>query len=304
MEKTSPEGWDVNKGFWYAAAAYFTWGLFPIYWKWLKDVPALQLLGHRIVWSFLFLAVLTLVLRQGAAFRTAAAKPRILLVYSVAAVFLAVNWLTYVWAVNAGYIVETSLGYFINPLLSMLLGMVFLRERIRPFQWIPVALAAAGVLYLTFAYGYFPWIGLTLALSFGIYGFIKKVAPLNSLHGVTLETTILFLPALVFLLYSESAGGGAFLHSGAVPDLLMAGAGVVTAVPLLLFAAAAQRITLFLVGVLQYIAPTMHFLIGVFVYHEPLTVERLVGFGLIWLALILFAVEGYVTHRAQAVVTE
>jgi chloramphenicol-sensitive protein RarD len=294
----------VNKGFWYAVGAYFTWGLFPIYWKWLAHIPALQLLGHRIIWSFLFLALLVLVLRQGAAFRAAVSKPRILLVYSIAAVFLAINWLTYVWAVNAGYIVETSLGYFINPLLSMLLGVVILHERLRPPQWIPVVLAAAGVLYLTFAYGYFPWIGLTLALSFGIYGFIKKVAPLNSLHGVTLETMVLFLPALAFLLYSESMGRGAFLHSGTVENFLMVGAGIITAVPLLMFAAAAQRISLFLVGVLQYIAPTMYFLIGVLVYHEPLTVERLIGFGIIWLALILFAAEGFVAHRAQPVVTE
>jgi chloramphenicol-sensitive protein RarD len=169
----------VNKGFWYAVGAYFTWGLFPMYWKALAQVPALQLLGHRIVWSFLFMMILLLVLRQGKSFRAEIASPRVLLVYGIAAVFLAINWLTYVWAVNAGFIVETSLGYFINPLLSMLLGVVILRERLRPFQWIPVGLAAAGMLYLTFAYGNFPWIGLTLALSFGIYGFVQKVAPLN-----------------------------------------------------------------------------------------------------------------------------
>jgi chloramphenicol-sensitive protein RarD len=287
----------VNKGFWLAVGAYFTWGLFPMYWKALQRVPALQLLGHRIVWSFLFLILLIFLFRQGKAFRKAIASPRILLVYGIAAVFLAINWLTYVWAVNAGFIVETSLGYFINPLLSMLLGVVILHERLRPFQWIPVGLAAAGVLYLTFAYGNFPWIGLTLALSFGIYGFIKKVAPLGSLHGVTLETMILFVPAAAYLVYAESTGEGVFLHTGALPGLLMIGAGVVTSLPLLMFAAASQRISLFLVGVLQYIAPTMYFLIGVLVYHEPLTAERLTGFAIIWLALILFAGEGYYSHR-------
>jgi chloramphenicol-sensitive protein RarD len=293
-----------NKGFWFAVGAYFTWGLFPMSWKALAQVPALQLLGHRIVWSFLFLIVLVILFRQGKAFRTEIASPRILLVYGIAAVFLAINWLTYVWAVNAGYIVETSLGYFINPLLSMLLGVVILRERLRPFQWIPVGLAAAGVLYLTFAYGNFPWIGLTLALSFGIYGFIKKVAPLGSLHGVTLETMILFLPAALYLLLAESRGEGVFLHTAALPDLLMIGAGVVTSVPLLMFAAATQRISLFLVGVLQYIAPTMYFLIGVLVYGEPLTAERLTGFVIIWIALILFAVEGYLSRRNQVAVIE
>lgn len=294
----------MNKGFWYAVGAYVTWGLFPIYWKWLKEVPALQLLGHRIVWSFLFLAILVLVLRQGKVFQSAIAKPRILLVYSAAAVFLAINWLTYVWAVNAGYIVETSLGYFINPLLSMLLGVVILRERLRPLQWIPIGLAAAGVLYLTFVYGDFPWIGLILAFSFGMYGFIQKVAPLGSLHSVTLETMVLFIPAVLYLLYANSAGEGAFLHSGPVSDLLMIGAGVVTSVPLLMFAAATQRITLFMVGVLQYIAPTMYFLIGVLVYGEPLTAERLTGFCIIWLALIFFAVEGFISRRAQVAVIE
>lgn len=294
----------MNKGFWYAVGAYFTWGLFPMYWKALAQVPALQLLGHRIVWSFLFMMILLLVLRQGKSFRAEIASPRVLLVYGIAAVFLAINWLTYVWAVNAGFIVETSLGYFINPLLSMLLGVVILRERLRPFQWIPVGLAAAGMLYLTFAYGNFPWIGLTLALSFGIYGFVQKVAPLNSLHSVALETMILFLPAVLYLLYTEFAGQGLFLHADPGSDLLMIGAGAVTAIPLLMFAAATQRITLFLIGVLQYIAPTMYFLLGVLVYGEQLTAERLTGFVIIWIALILFAVEGYLSHRNQVAVIE
>jgi chloramphenicol-sensitive protein RarD len=294
----------MNKGFWYACGAYFLWGLFPMYWKALQAVPALQLLGHRIVWSFVFLILLVLFLRRGKTFRSEISSPRILLIYGAAAVFLAINWLIYVWATNAGYIVETSLGYFINPLLSMLLGMVFLRERLRPFQWIPVGLAAAGMLYLTFAYGSFPWIALTLAFSFGIYGFVQKVAPLNSLHSITLETMLLFLPAVAFLLYCESTGQGAFLHSDLKSTLLMIGAGAVTAVPLLMFAAATQRITLFLVGVLQYIAPTMYFLIGVLVYGEELTAERLTGFAIIWLALILFAAEGYLSHRNQAAAIE
>lgn len=289
----------MSKGFWYAVAAYFTWGLFPMYWKALGSVPALQLLGHRIVWSFGFVLILLLALRQGRAFLKEISSLRILLIYGAAAVFLAINWLTYVWAVNAGYIVETSLGYFINPLLSMLLGVLILREKLRPFQWIPVGLAAAGMLYLTFVYGSFPWIALTLAISFGIYGFVQKVAPLSSLHSVALETLILFLPAAGYLAWANAAGAGAFGHTGIAQALLLAGAGVITTIPLLLFAAAAQRITLFLIGVLQYIAPTMYFLIGVFVYDEPLTPERLTGFAVIWLALILFAAEGYLSRRAE-----
>jgi chloramphenicol-sensitive protein RarD len=294
----------VKKGVWYAVGAYFLWGLFPIYWKWLEQVPATQLLSHRIIWSFLFLFLIVLWLRQGSAFRAAISSPRVLLIYSCAAILLAINWLTYVWAVNAGFIVETSLGYFINPLLSMLLGVVILRERLRLWQWISVGLAAIGVVYLTVAYGSLPWIGLILAFSFGLYGFIKKTAPLGSLHGVTLETGILFLPAVLFLVFTEATGTGAFLHSSPISNLLMVGAGVITAVPLLMFAAASQRIPLSLVGVLQYIAPTMYFLIGVLIYGEPLTVERLIGFVIIWAALAIFAVEGFLHHQAQVGVVE
>jgi chloramphenicol-sensitive protein RarD len=294
----------VNKGLGYAIGAYILWGFFPIYWKALQQVPALQLLGHRIVWSFLFFLLIVLWLRQGKALRKAVSSPRVLLIYSVAALMLAVNWLTYVWAVNAGFIVETSLGYFINPLLSMVLGVVLLRERLRLWQWIPVGLVAFGVAFLTVTYGAFPWIGLILALSFGLYGFIKKTAPLGSLHGVTLETGILFLPATLYLFSVESICRGAFLHSDWTSNLLMVGAGLVTAIPLLLFAAASQRIPLTLVGILQYIAPTMYFLIGVFIYGEPLTAERLIGFCIIWFALAIFAAEGFLHRQNQVAVIE
>lgn len=294
----------MRRGLWYAVGAYVIWGLFPIYWKELHQVPATQLLGHRIVWSFIFLIFIVIMLRQWNAFRAAVSAPRVLLIYAAAAILLAINWLTYVWAVNAGFIVETSLGYFITPLLSMVLGVVILRERLRLWQWIPVGLAAAGVLYLTFSYGSLPWIALILAFSFGLYGFVKKTAPLSSLHGVTLETGILFLPAVGYLLYTETSGQGAFLHSAMIANVLMFGAGVVTAVPLLLFASATQRIPLSLVGILQYIAPTMYFLIGVLMYGELLTAERLIGFAVIWMALIIFGVEGFLFHRAQVAVTE
>jgi chloramphenicol-sensitive protein RarD len=294
----------VNKGVWYAVGAYVLWGLFPIYWKWLERVPAVQLLGHRIIWSFLFLFFLVIFLRQWTVFRAAISSRRILLIYATAAILLAINWLTYVWAVNAGFIVETSLGYFINPLLSMVMGVAILRERLRLWQWIPVGLAAIGVIYLTVAYGSLPWIGLILAFSFGLYGFIKKTAPLGSLHGVTLETGILFLPAVTFLIFADTTGAGAFLHSSLIVNLLLVGAGVITAIPLLMFAMASQRIPLSLVGILQYIAPTMYFLIGIFIYHEPLTVERLIGFIIIWVALAIFAVEGLLRHQTQVAVVE
>jgi chloramphenicol-sensitive protein RarD len=291
----------MNKGIWYGIGAYVTWGLFPIYWKWLHNVPALQLIGHRILWSFLLLFIVILVSRQWRVFRVAALKPHVLRIYFVAAVLIGINWLVYVWAVNAGFIVQVSLGYYINPLLNVLMGVLFLRERLRPLQWIPLGLAAAGVLYLTWAFGSLPWISLTLAFSFGIYGLVKKTAPLGSLYGLTLETGLLFLPALLYLLCADAIGQGAFLHTGAISDVLMMGAGLMTTIPLLMFASAARRIPLSLVGILQYIAPTLQFLLGVLVYGEPFTHTQLIGFGIVWVALILFAVEGYLASRAQPV---
>jgi chloramphenicol-sensitive protein RarD len=218
-------------------------------------------------------------------------------IYSVAALLIGVNWLVYVWAVNAGFIVETSLGYFINPLLSVLMGVFFLRERLRAAQWAPLALAASGVAYLAFAYGRPPWIALSLAFSFGFYGLVKKLAPLGSLDGLTLETGILFLPALAYLGFAEANHTGAFLHTGIAPDLLMIGAGVVTTIPLLLFASAAKRIPLSTIGILQYLAPTIQFLIGVLIYKEAFDRSRLIGFGIVWLALIIFWAENYLIKR-------
>jgi chloramphenicol-sensitive protein RarD len=188
----------MKKGIWFAIGCYIAWGVLPIYWKGLHQVAALQVISHRIAWSFILLAIVLLITRQWQAFRSSLNR-RVLLIYLAAAVLLSINWLTYVWAVNAGFIVETSLGYFINPLLSVLMGVIFLRERLRPWQWLPVGLAALGVIYLTVAYGQLPWIALTLAFSFGIYGLVKKTAPLGALYGLTLETGILFVPAVALL---------------------------------------------------------------------------------------------------------
>lgn len=290
----------MKKGILYAVGAYLLWGLFPIYWKQLETIPALQLIGHRIAWSFVLLMLFILVTGQLRDFRAAALQPKTLRIYLAAAVLIGTNWYTYVWAVNNGFVVETSLGYYINPLFSVLLGVAIFRERLRWIQWAPMALAAAGVLYLTFTYGSFPWIALTLAFTFGLYGLVKKLAPLNSHFGLTLETGLLFLPALGFLLYSESAGQGAFLHSSPLANWMMAGAGLVTIVPLLLFASAAPRVPLSTIGILQYINPTMQFLLGVLVYREPFTHDRLIGFGMVWAGLILFWLEGLYARRRLA----
>ena len=277
--------------------AYALWGFFPIYWKLLSGISALQLTCHRIVWSCAVLFVLVARSSEWATLWAAARSARVLAVYAVAAAAIAANWLIFVWAVNVGQIVQTSLGYFINPLLSVVLGVVFFGERLRALQWASVGFAAAGVAYLTIALGAPPWIALALAASFGTYGLMKKIARLGAVQGLALETSILFIPAAAYLIAAESAGRGALMHSGVARNLLMFGAGPVTTLPLLLFAAGVKRIPLSLVGMLQYINPTMQILIAVFVYNEPFTRVQLIGFGLVWAALALFAAEGYITHR-------
>ncbi len=289
----------MKKGIMFALGTYLLWGIFPIYWKMLKTVPAPQLLGHRIGWSFIFMMAFILATRQFRTLRSLLTR-RVLLIYLLAALLIGVNWLIYVWAVNTGFIVETSLGYFINPLLSVLLGVIILGEQLRSLQWLPIGLAALGVGYLAFTYGRLPWIALTLAVTFAIYGLVKKLAPLGSLYGLTLETGILFLPALAYLGYSEWAGNAAFLHNGLRMDLLLIGAGLVTTVPLLFFASAARSIPLTTIGLMQYISPTMQFLLGVLLYKETFTSRQALGFGLVWAGLIVFWLETFLAHRRPA----
>jgi chloramphenicol-sensitive protein RarD len=286
----------MNKGIWYGIGAYAMWGFFPIYWKLLQHVPALELLGHRIAWSFFFLVIVILISKQWNEFRSLINR-KTLGIYLIASLLIGVNWLLYVWAVNAGHIVETSLGYFINPLLSVFLGLIILREKLRWSQWIPIVIAFIGVVYLTFTYGRLPWIALGLAFSFGFYGLVKKLAPLSSVFGLTLETGILFIPALMYLIFQEGNNTASFLHTGITADLLMIGAGVVTTIPLLMFASAAKQIPLTMIGVLQYLAPTIQFLIGVFIYKEAFDTTRLIGFSIVWLALIIFWVENFMANR-------
>lgn len=280
----------MKKGTWQAVGAYLAWGLFPLYWKQVESVPALQLIGHRVVWSFLTLVAVT-VLTRGMNVRPLPTG-RALAIFTSSAVLISINWFTYVWAVNSGFVVETSLGYFINPLVSVLLGVLVLRERLRRLQWTAITLAATGVAYLTFVHGSLPWIALVLAVSFGSYGLLRKIAPLDSFDGLMLETGLLFLPALAYLGYAEHAGKGAFLHADALSSVFLVGAGPVTTVPLLAFASAARRIPLSLMGVLQYIAPTAQFLLGVFLYKEPFERSQLIGFALVWTALAVFGMEG------------
>ena len=287
-----------NHGAWYAAAAYLMWGFMPVYLKQLQEVPAVQILLHRVIWSFLFLALIILLRREGHALLQVLHNGKVLRLYFIAAVLLAGNWLAYIWGVNSSQIVETSLGYYINPLVSVALSVIFLKERLRAFQWASIGLAAVGVLYLTLQYGRVPWLALFIASSFGLYGLVKKLSPLGSLHGLTMETAMLFLPALSALMWIETSGSGAMGSLSAVKLVILAFIGIVTAVPLLLFASAARRIPLSLMGILQYLSPTTQFLLGVLVYHEPFTPQRLIGFGFVWLALLFFWLESFIHNRS------
>lgn len=290
----------MHKGVVYAAGAYIFWGLLPVYWKALGGVPALEILAHRMVWALVVVLLLLAYQRRWGWLPAALANRRALLTFAATGTLLTLNWFIYIWAVNAGHVVESSLGYFINPLVNVLLGVLFLKERLRFWQGVAIGVALAGVLYLTLTLGAPPWIALGLAVSFGIYALLRKTAALASLEGLTLETLLVFVPALAYLLYRELIGAGAFVQAGFMTTALLAGSGLVTAVPLLLFAAGARRITMTSLGILQYIAPTMQFGLGVLVYQEPLTRARLVGFALIWLALALYTVDGAVRGRRAA----
>jgi chloramphenicol-sensitive protein RarD len=271
-----------------------------VYWKLLLDVGALEILSHRIVWSLVLLGLLVVLRREWRVVRDALGDTRMLRLYAVAATLLAINWGTYIWAVNAGQIVETSLGYYINPLFSVLLGVVFLQERMRRVQWFAIGLALCGVAQLTWYYGKLPWIALILATTFGLYGLTKKLAPLGALPGLMVETCILSPVFLGYLIWLETQRGGAFGHGGPWVTFLLVFAGVVTSTPLLLFAIAVRSVPLSTLGLMQYVAPTCGLIIGVFAYHEPFPRGRATGFALIWVALALYWIEGFIRMRQRA----
>lgn len=295
---------QLSRGMVAASLSYTIWGILPIYWKALDHVPAYEILGHRMAWSLPFIILFLFISGQGATLRQLRDR-KALIISAASAALLAINWLIYIWAVNAGHIVETSLGYFINPLVTVGFGVFFLNERLRGGQFAAMVLAGVGVVYLTLVYGRFPWIALTLAITFAIYGLFHKkigIAPMKSLY---LETLIFFLPAVALIIYLGRDGSSGFVHGDAATIMLLAGTGLITTIPLLLFGYAAQQIPLFLLGILQYTAPTLNLLIGVFVYGEEFPFSRMIGFMLVWSALLLFVLEGIVQrarqHRALAV---
>lgn len=287
----------MNRGILYGIGAYGLWGLLPIYWKLLQAVPASEILVHRMIWSLVFLTMVLTMRRQWAWVQTVWQDKVTLGYLVVAALLLALNWYTYIWAVNANFVVEASLGYFITPLLNVALGVVLLRERLRPGQWMAVGLAALGVLYLTASLGALPWIALTLASTFSVYGYIKKKVRLDALHSLTAEMAVLFIPATLFLISREGQHSAVFAHTSFSTNLLLLGTGVITAIPLLLFAGAAQRLPLTTVGLLQYIAPSLQFALGLFLYHEAFSPTRLLGFSVIWLALLIYTIDNARHYR-------
>ncbi|MDO7868634.1 EamA family transporter RarD [Nocardioides jiangxiensis] len=293
---------EQRRGFLLGAAAYGIWGLFPLYFPLLEPAGALEILTHRVLWSALTMALVILVLRRWNAVQALVADRRRLRWLGVAAVVVACNWGGYIWGVNHGHVVETSLGYFINPLVTVLLGVTVLGERLRGLQWAALGLSLVAAVVLTLDYGRPPWVALVLAVSFGLYGLAKKQAAAGAVESLTLETAFLAPLALAYVIGLAAAGDSTFASEGPGHAALMASSGVVTAVPLVLFGAAATRMPLVVLGLLQYLAPIIQFTLGLLVFDEAMPLGRWIGFGLVWSALTLLTVESLLHHRRQQLV--
>jgi chloramphenicol-sensitive protein RarD len=294
----------MRNGILSATLAFLCWGLFPLYFHAIHEVPPMEILAHRTVWSLGFLLIV-LALRRQWKWLKQVREPRLLLSFIASALLLSVNWLIYIWAVNNGHVIDASLGYFINPLVNIMLGYMLLKERLRRGQWAAIALAALGVAWLTWQAGTVPWIALLLALTFGAYGLLRKTATLGALEGLSFETMVLFPLAAGYFAWLTLHGANTFIStpSDTTRWLLVLG-GPITAIPLLLFATGARQIPLSMLGLLQYLTPTIQLLLGVWLFHEAFTAERLVGFAMIWAALALFAAEGMFNRGRPAAVPE
>ncbi|MEB0140037.1 MULTISPECIES: EamA family transporter RarD [unclassified Undibacterium] len=282
----------MRKGILLAGSAYTLWGLFPVFFKLLHTVPSLEILLNRMIWSLLFLMMVLAARRQWSWIDEARRQPRLIARFIFSALFLSSNWFVYIWAINDGRVIDTSLGYFMTPLVNILIGSVFLKERLRTGQWIAIALAAVGVCWMTLQTGHLPWVALVLAATFGTYGLLRKTAPLGALEGLSLETALLFPFAIAYLAWLTWHGQNALLSSSTEVSLLLVLAGPVTAIPLLLFAAGARRLPMTTLGFLQYIAPSVQLLLAILVFHEVLDPHKLLGFAAIWLGLLIFSAEG------------
>ena len=283
-----------------AALAFVWWGLFPLYFRLVSTVPAAEVLAHRVVWCLIFLSVALQLRRQWGWLQPVLRSPKVLLAFTASALLIGANWLAYIWAVTHGHVLDASLGYFITPLVNVLLGMTLLHERLRRAQWVALSLAALGVVWLAWQAGHPPWIALVLGATFGGYGLMRKVAALGALEGLTLETMLLAPLALGVLALAAQRGDASFPAPDALTNVWIIALGPVTAVPLLLFAAAARRLSMTTLGLMQYIGPTIQFIVGVWAFREPFGGQRLVGFGLIWLALAVYTADGLRSGRRSA----
>ena len=282
---------ETRLGLFYATAAFLLWGIVPVYWKMLQHVPALEILSHRVVWGLVFVAVWMTIRKRWSELREVFRRPRTVAALLASTVFIAANWGLFIYAVNTNRVLATSLGYYINPLVNVLLGLVVLHERLNRRQWFAVGLAASAVILLTVQAGELPWISLVLPVSFGLYSLLRKMVHADAVVGLTFETAALAPFAVGFLLLQEHRGVGALGHQGVTIDVLLIGAGAVTAVPLMLFTLGVRRIPLSTAGLLQYIAPTCTFLLAVLLYGEEFSTAHAVGFGLIWLALAIYTLD-------------
>jgi chloramphenicol-sensitive protein RarD len=289
---------DSRRGLIFGASAYVLWGTFPLYWTLLEPSGAIEILAHRIVWSLLTMMVILVLTRRVGQFKGLLRDRRKLLLITCAAVVISINWGGYIWGVNNGRVVETSLGYFINPLVTVLMGVLVLGERLRRLQWVAMGVAFVAVAVLALDYGRPPWVALLLAFSFGTYGLLKKQAGVGAVESITLETIVLAPVAAAYIAWLAATGDSSFGTNGAGHALLLTTTGVITAVPLMLFGAAAIRVSMVSLGLLQYLAPIIQFALGLLVFHEPMPASRWIGFGLVWLALVLFTVEA-VNHRRR-----
>jgi chloramphenicol-sensitive protein RarD len=282
---------ESRRGFLLGIAAYGIWGLFPLYWPLLEPAGAVEILAHRILWSCLTMGLLVLLLRRTSTVRALMVAPRTRRLLVLAACLITVNWAVYIWGVNNGHVVETSLGYFVNPLVTVLMGVFVLGERLRRVQWAAMAVATLAVLVLTVDYGRPPWIALVLALTFGSYGLCKKQADAPAVESLTFETLVIGPVALAYLVWLTSHGGSNFTDHGPGHVLLLMSAGIVTAVPLVCFGGAATRVPMVTLGLLQYLTPTLQFLLGVAYFHEDMPAGRWIGFALVWVALAIFTLD-------------
>jgi chloramphenicol-sensitive protein RarD len=281
----------------FGVAAYLCWGFFPLYWPLLEPAGSLEILAHRFVWSMVFVLVVITAMGKWRTFLVIARDRRLMLILAAASVTIALNWGGFIYGVTNGHVIETSLGYFINPLVTVLLAVFVLKETLRPAQWAAVAIGIIAVVVLTVDYGRLPWVALLVAFSFAAYGFLKKKADLGAFEGLGMETAILFPVALAFLVTLQARGELAFGHEGPGNVTLLVGTGVVTAIPLLLFGAAATRLSLTTIGILQYLGPIIQFITGLTIFHEDMTTARWVGFVLVWIALVVFTVDAMTSRR-------